>query len=125
MAQRVGVGPGQTGFYLVFQYMLFACLGLCCSYLWNTNFTKNVDSSYLHQFSSASTEEHSLEYVQSILKGIDCDMLKKTVRVPSEMKNYLGTKLRYQFEEVVKDASSIGPDGRCIAVKVHSLFMVW
>lgn len=117
---RGGVGPGRTGF-LAFQYLLFACLGLCCSYLWNTQFTGTGGSSYIQQlFSTDSrTENHSLDYVRSILKDTDCEELKRRVHVPLEVKNYLGTKLRYQFDEVIKNDMSIGRNGHCIAVKVH------
>ena len=122
MAQVNGgrVDPGHRGYLLAFQYLLFACLGLCCSYLWNIQFTQSGSTRFPSQdlYTISHTETLPLAYARGILNNTDCEALKEKVHVPENVRYFLGTKLRYQFEEVITDGTLIGPNGQCNATRV-------
>lgn len=102
---------------LAFQYVLFTFLGLFCSYLWRSYF--GTSSTQLHLLST-QTREHSLDKnMREMLRGTDCDDVIEKAAIPEHLKNYMGTKLRYQFEShVVANESSLG---ECRAVKVKTV----
>lgn len=112
MASHAQQARGDTR-SLVFHYLIFATLGLACSFFWNFYYN-NVNYQHLRIFSS-QTEEHSLEEVRTILHLTDCEDVKREAKVPDDLKDFMGTKLRYQFEPVIKSESSIG---HCHATKV-------
>lgn len=103
---------------LLFNYFAFATIGILCSLLFNTYYgTSGNDINQYLQVLSTFTEntEYSLEEVREVLQETDCEEVIRKAKVPDSIKNFMATKLRYQFDSVVQDASSIG---NCRAVKV-------
>ena len=94
---------------LVFQYLMFASLGLICSILW-TALSDNSGQQRL-----AQTQEYSLETFKEDFKGINCENFKKESQIPDNLKRYMGTKLIYQFEYDINDESFMD---QCHAIKV-------
>lgn len=57
-----------------------------------------------------------MEEVSTVLQGTDCDHFQKEAQLPDNMKEFMGTKLRYQFNAVIKDESLVE---HCRAIKVN------
>ncbi len=100
---------------LVFNYLLFASLGIFCSILFNSYYGVYEDLDEKLRFFKQTTADFSLEEVRSILQGTDCEAVIEEAKVPDGLKEYMGTKLRYQFESVINDETTIG---NCSALKV-------
>lgn len=69
----------------------------------------------LHLLSVQKSAEFSLNEVRSILKDTNCDIVVKEAKVPDDLKPYMGTKLRFQFDQEIRDESLVGT---CHALKV-------
>jgi len=94
-----------------YHYLLFACVGLYCSFI-------------LHFYLPGPSvplkvRNFSLENVRSLLQQTDCSVLKKEAEVAIEIRDYMSSKLRYQFEADILNERSIGEGGRCTAKKVN------
>ena len=101
---------------LVFNYLLFAGVGMVCSILYNSYYGTYADiDQKLHLFTVQQNTQFSLEEVRSLLQGTNCDNVEKEAKIPNGLKAFMGTKLRYQFEPVISDESTIGT---CRALKV-------
>ena len=90
-------------------YVLFAALGLGCSFVWNSYYHSYPDSmiSQHHPLFSARTEQHSLKEVKSVLAGIDCEDVVAKTKLPGRLKRFMASKLRYQFDGAVRNESTI------------------
>lgn len=103
---------------LVLNYLAFATLGILCSLLFNSYYGtsgRNMDQ-YLHILSTLTQNtEYSLAEVREVLQRTDCEEVKREAKVPDNIKYFMASKLRYQFDSTVEDASSIG---HCRAIKV-------
>ena len=99
----------KTGF-LMLQYLLFACLGLCCSYLLHFHLSQSG--------TVPQAKEYSLEDVRHVLQETDCSVAKKEAQVSPDRRDYLSSKLRYQFDVEVENEMAIGSGGHCRAKKV-------
>lgn len=106
---------------LLLQYFGFASLGILCSLLFNSYYgTADYDINQYHHVLSTlaqNTTEYSLAEVREVLQGTDCEEVTREAKVPDSIKDFMTTKLRYQFDSVVQDDSTIG---HCHAVKVLS-----
>lgn len=113
--QQTSQTPSHFG-SLVFNYVLFTFLGLACSFLWQSYYNTDNDNigQHLHLFST-QTQEYALKEVRTILQGTDCEDVKEEAKCPDNLKTFMGTKLRYQFEPIVKNESSVG---HCHVAKV-------
>lgn len=101
-------------------YLVFAALGVLCSLLYNSYYGtggRDMDQ-YLHFLSTLTQNtEYSLAEVREVLQGIDCEEVKREAKVLDSIKHFMASKLRYQFDSTVEDATSIG---HCRAVKVRT-----
>lgn len=101
---------------LVFNYLLFASLGVACSLLWHSYY--GVGPGDIHEqllILSTHTHVYSLEEVRAVLQGTNCEDVKQEAKIPDELMYVMGTKLRYQFDPVVEDAEFVE---HCHAIKV-------
>ena len=103
---------------LMLNYMMFAALGIACSLLFNSYYGNNGDSisQQLRMVSILTQDtEYPMKGVASILEGTDCEEVQKEAKIASTLRDFMGTKLRYQFDSAVVNSSAIG---HCRAIKV-------
>lgn len=103
---------------LVMNYLAFATLGLLCSLLFNSYYgtSGNDINQYRHLLSTLTQNtEYPLSELREVLQRTDCEEVIREAKVADSIKDYMTTKLRYQFDSVVEDASTIG---HCHAIKV-------
>ena len=105
---------------LICNYLLFAGLGILCSFFYNSYFGtfKDLDQQLLVL---SQTQDFSLEEVRSVLQGTDCEEVVAEAQMPEGLKDVMGTKLRYQFESVINDESTVG---ECQALRVEFIVVV-
>ena len=118
MAQQ-GVAGQQGGprfNSLMLNYLVFASIGIMCSLLYNSYYGSS-DIVQHHNLLSSLTEdsEHSLEEVREVLRTTDCAEVKREAKIADDIKHFMASKLRYQFDSTVEDESFIG---HCRALKV-------
>ena len=101
---------------LVFNYLLFASLGMVCSLLWHSYYGvgpgENLEQLLIL---STHTNMYTLEEVKAVLQGTNCEDVEREAKIPFRLMNRMGTKLRYQFNPIVENSESIE---HCRAIKV-------
>lgn len=104
---------------LMLTYVAFATLGIACSYLFYGSHrdTSDMISQHLHIFSTRA-EHHSLKDIKTALQETDCEYVQVEARLPDSLKGFMSSKLRYQFEPVVKNETVLQ---HCHVAKVGSL----
>ncbi len=91
-------------------YLIFIALGLFCSYIMLSGISNTV--------ARPSIKEFHLESVRDILQRTNCSLVKQENQVSPSIRDFMTTKLRYQFEVNIVDEMAIGEDGHCRAKKV-------
>lgn len=95
---------------LMFNYVLFAALGLACSFLWNSYYNSSASDSMISQqlhIFSTQTQDLSLKDVKTVLQGTDCESVIAEAKLPDSLKDFMGSKLRHQFEPILKNETVI------------------
>ncbi len=104
---------------MMLSYAVFSALGLLCSLFFNSYYgTQGEDiRSSLHLLSVLSqVDDYSLKQVKAVLEGTDCEEVHEEAKIAEDIKYFMSTKLRYQFDSVVSDSDSMG---HCRAIKVN------
>lgn len=116
---RMAQQEGQRYSSLMLNYLVFASIGVLCSLLLNSYYGTS-DIVQHHNLLSTLTinSEYSLDRVKEVLRATDCVEVEREAKVSDDIKYFMASKLRYQFDSTVEDASSIG---QCRAMKVVSL----
>lgn len=117
MAQQLDHGQFRS---LMFVYLVFAGLGVVCSFLWRAynpspSSVDGTTGQYLHIFST-KTQEYPLSEVAGLLQGTRCEEVEAKAKVvPDSLRASMTTKLPYQFEQSVRNESVLQ---QCRMVKV-------